>query len=347
MKVLIVDDSIVFRMAIKQSLEGHSKITHIDSVSNGQLAVDYLQKNPDCQFVTMDIEMPVMDGIAAVKEIRKFNKKVRIVMFSSMTLKGAEKTIEALDAGADDFVSKVETKSALNMDECLKLISDSLLPKFDALVKNDAHKNTSINISSGEVSWKSYLNYRPDLIVIGCSTGGPDALTKIFSALQVKLTIPILLVQHMPPIFTQKLAESLDRHCPHGSIYEAIDGQLVEKGGVYIAPGDFHMTLKRDMRLSLNQNEKVCFVRPSVNVTLDSVNDCYAGKVCVMILTGMGDDGASSCAKLVKNNHECLIQNKESSSVWGMPGAIERLNIAHKEIDLSLIPKLLDSLNKV
>ncbi len=331
MKVLIVDDSIVFRSAIKTALLDSGHVKEIDVASNGKIACEkLLQRSFDG--VTLDLEMPVMDGIETIKEIRKFNKDIPIIIFSAQNLNAANKTIKALEIGANDFVQKLQNNTDVN--ENLKMIQNELVPTFEALLakKESKHIERTIvrtesserSMTTGDIHPRASLPFqKANLVCIGSSTGGPDFLMRIFKKVG-KLDVPVLLVQHMPPIFTTQLAKTLDELSPN-KVVEAKEGDILENGVIYIAPGDYHMRLKktdRGHRICLDQSEKVCFVRPAVDVTLNSVCDEYDGKVITYIFTGMGSDGADGCAGIRRKNGIIAIQDEESSVVWGMPRAV-------------------------
>ena len=351
MKTLIVDDSIVFRSAITQALETVDDIDILKAVSNGALAMDYLNRNPEVDLITLDMEMPVMDGMETIKAIRKINTNVSIIVFSSFTKRGAEKTIEALNVGADDFVEKVEGTGSI--DGSVKMIREELLPRIQALktrkfpreqIKRVNDKKESNNSKNIETIVRD-MKFKPKLICIGCSTGGPEALTKIFKNITEEISVPMLVVQHMPPMFTQKLAEMLNNLSPV-EVREAKDGDSVKPGLCLIAPGDYHMELTADMKISLNQNEKECFVRPAVNVLFNSVSNYYASQVLSIVLTGMGDDGAKGCVSLDKKGAYQFVQDEESCIVWGMPGAVVRTGISPTILKLDQFSSLINLVSK-
>lgn len=332
MKVLIVDDSIVFRSAIKAALAEDSTIEQLDVAANGKIAIDKLKQN-NYDAITLDLEMPIMDGTEAIKEIRKFNKNVAIIIFSAQNLNAANKTLKALELGADDFVQKLQESG--DVSENLQNIKDQLIPKFNALVNRRKLRNNPIQSISAStkpnvqqvqsnVDKVDVHNFKSDLLVIGSSTGGPDLLMKIFKELP-RLDVPVLLVQHMPPLFTTQLASALNRES--GLIVkEAEQGDVVEAGHCYIAPGDYHMrVIKQEngkLVITLDQEPKVCYVRPAVDCLFESVSNVYDGKVGAFVLTGMGSDGADGCEYLKKKNTAVVIQDEESAVVWGMPGAV-------------------------
>ena len=328
MKILVVDDSIVFRSAITQALQTVPEFDVYKSVVKGKLALDILRMHPDTDLITLDMEMPVMDGMETIREIRKTNKDIIIIVFSSLTIKGAEKTLEALNLGADDFVTKTEGSG--NIDQSLNQIKEDLLPKILAF-KNRRVKRSQIRerieVKTHSAAVPSILNLnlpiKPRLLVIGISTGGPEALARVFKTITENVTIPMLIVQHMPAMFTEKLAEMLNKLSPT-NVREAKIGDKLEPGVCLIAPGDYHMTVSRSGEIQLNQNEKVCFVRPAVDVLLDSLAQNFDKQILTFIMTGMGEDGAAGVKKIASKGAYIFIQDKESSSVWGMPGSVEK-----------------------
>jgi len=351
MKLMIVDDSIVFRSAISQALENVSEIDVFKTASNGKIAVEFLRSYPEIELITLDMEMPIMDGMETIQEIRKFNKDVSIIVFSSTTMKGAEKAIDALHYGADDIVPKVEGSGSI--EDSVEMIKEELVPRILGLFKDksnraEVHDHIDNTNFTGEINIDSVVNdmpIKPKLIVMGSSTGGPEALTTIFKGLNHALSVPILLTQHMPPIFTAKLAEMLNK-LSDNTVKEAVDGESIHPGHIYIAPGDYHMELTKTLKISLNQKEKVCYVRPSVDVLFESVSRNYGEKVLSIVLTGMGEDGANGCVELTKHDAYQFIQNQKSSIVWGMPGAVHEKNIGAKELDLHQISELINAVSK-
>ncbi len=318
MKVLIVDDSIVFRSAIANVVNEVPGMEVVKSVPNGKLGVESLMYNKEINIVILDLEMPIMDGLQAIQEIRKFNKEVVIIVFSSLTSLGAEKTIQALNYGANDFVTKPDgTSSAGGIDTIKGELIQKIISFKSRVVKNqeNAQKVVAPTSSSAHVNFD-----RKDLILIGCSTGGPEALTKIFRTITNPIKASILIVQHMPPMFTAKLAEMLDKICPI-NVREAQDGMILKANTCYIAPGDYHMTIE-NKTIRLNQSEKISFVRPSVDVLFSSLARNSNHKMAALILTGMGEDGAQGAKLLKQNGVDVYVQDKLSSVVWGMPGAV-------------------------
>ncbi|MAF76847.1 MAG: hypothetical protein CME63_11350 [Halobacteriovoraceae bacterium] len=368
MKIVIVDDSVVFRMALKQALGSVEGIEVVAALSNGQLAVDYLENNKDVDLITLDMEMPVLDGMGAIVEIRKINKFIPIIVFSSLTTKGAEKTIEALNRGANDFVTKEEVGGAKSVDNSIEMIKQGLLPKIQAFhktkkrtmaitgagsshSKNESQTPHSVQtiVASQEGERKinviPEMTIKPKLIVMASSTGGPEALTTVFKNLnEYQNNLPILLVQHMPPLFTAKLAEMLTRVSPGYKVIEAKGGERLERGVCYIAPGDYHMRYSRTGLITLDQEEKNCFVRPAANCLFESVAANYDAQVASIVLTGMGEDGGAGVLKLSEKGSYNFYQSERTCTVYGMPAAISRTGKGY-EIDLEEVPKLINQLN--
>lgn len=344
MKVLVVDDSLVFRSAISNALRTVEGIEVFKTVSNGKFAVDTMKNSPDIDLIVLDLEMPVMDGLTAIQEIRRFNEKVFIIVFSSATLKGAEKTMTALQNGANEFVTKPVAEDEFTVEGNQEnSITQDLLPKVIAFKRQKGIQVPEAPVRKASRPEMISLKNKYDLIVIGSSTGGPDAIAKVFKGITAPLKVPMLIVQHMPPMFTEKMAEMLTRLSPV-KVVEAKEGMKLNPNMCYLAPGDFHMTLS-DQVIHLNQNEKVCFVRPSVDVTLFSLKGSQM-KIAVIILTGMGEDGASGCQKLKQAGADIFIQDKESSVVWGMPGAVHRDLPDTKIVNLEDMPSLIMKLGQ-
>jgi two-component system chemotaxis response regulator CheB len=321
MRVLVVDDSIVFRTAIKTALINSGDIEIVDVAANGSIAIQML-KQSHYDGITLDLEMPVMDGQETIVEIRKFNKDIPIIVFSAVSLQAATKTFKALELGANDFVQKLQDSNDVN--ENLKMIEKAVVPRFKALTNNRVSPILKSNLASQKHKDLSSF-YKSDLICIGSSTGGPDALKTLFSQFEA-LNVPMLLVQHMPPLFTTQLAARLDK-VSNITVKEAKVGDILTAGVCYLAPGDFHMRLVHSEDkyiIALDQGEKVCYVRPAVDVMMQSVSSCFDGQIASFVLTGMGNDGAAGCVQLKEKNSKNLvvIQDEESSIVWGMPKAV-------------------------
>lgn len=343
MKVLIVDDSIVFRTAIKTALMASDFVTEVDVAANGKIALDKIKQN-SYDGVTLDLEMPVMDGVESIKEIRKFNKEIPIIIFSAQNVKAANKTLEALRLGANDFVQKITGNS--DVHENLKMIENELVPRFKAMIDSSSHSKKK-PLAKRNTSNSAFIeNYKAGIVCISSSTGGPDTLMNIFRKLN-KLKVPVVLVQHIPPIFSTQLSLALDK-LGDNTVKEAKDGDILEAGVCYLAPGDYHMEVVKhgdsQYKLSLNQEEKVCYVRPAADVMLRSVAKNFRGHIASFVLTGMGSDSANGCKAIKDENGLVVVQDEASSIVWGMPGAVVELDACDEILE---IEKIVDVINKI
>lgn len=342
MKVLIVDDSVVYRSAIKMALNESSLCESVDTANNGKDAIDKINKN-EYDIVTLDIEMPVMDGVEAIKEIRKINSDLPIIVFSAQNNHAASRALNALSNGASDVVKKIEGNG--DITENLKMIQSELLPRFRALVEKSKQPKSSFKLQKN--TSKDYLKKsKPQFIGIGSSTGGPDTLKYIISKIQ-NLHTPILIVQHMPPVFTTQLATSLNK-ITHYTVVEAQNNMTVQKDHIYIAPGDYHMRVvkaEEGYLIRLDQAEKVCFVRPAVDVLFESMARAMHDRpLACLVLTGMGNDGAVGSKFIKDQGGTVLIQDEESSIVWGMPKAVFEIGVYDDILHLEEIPGIIDQL---
>jgi two-component system, chemotaxis family, protein-glutamate methylesterase/glutaminase len=328
MKVLIVDDSIVFRTQISSSLNGIEGIEVVGTAANGRIALQKLEQI-SIDLVVLDMEMPELNGLDTLKALRAKGFKTKVVVFSSQTPRGAEKALDALSAGADDIVAKPSGES-VSFETAQEIIRGALVPR----VLQFMHPNSApINRpqSSGELTIirpklprRKISHFTPKAIVIASSTGGPAALESIFSGLKGPFRIPIFIAQHMPPVFTQIMAKRL-AELTGSEVKEASQGELVTKGVVYVAPGDFHMVLKSAdsrIRITLNQDPLRNSVRPAADHLFESAAGIYGPDLAGIVLTGMGEDGAVGAKNIRELGGRVLIQNKESCVVFGMPGAV-------------------------
>ncbi|MCE0534446.1 chemotaxis response regulator protein-glutamate methylesterase [Kineosporia rhizophila] len=327
-RVLIVDDSVVIRRLIKEILDADPRIEVVGVAHNGQVAIGKVEElKPDA--VTMDIEMPVMNGVDAVRALRKTHPRLPIVMFSTLTERGASATMDALAAGASDYVTKPANVGSVM--ESRKNISEQLVPKLVALT--GARKVVGVArapmpppqppAGQSRASGTTRRTQPFGLLAIGSSTGGPDALATVLSALPGELPVPVVITQHMPPVFTKMLAQRLNSTCKL-SISEAAEGDSVERGKVLIAPGGLHMELKTrgtGVFVHLSDAPPENFCRPAVDVMFRSVAAVYRNRVLAVVLTGMGKDGALGAGVIRAAGGEVFAQDEATSVVWGMPGA--------------------------
>ena len=333
-RVLIVDDSAIMRKLIADILKKDPQIEIVGQADNGKRAIELARLlKPDV--ITLDIEMPVMDGLTALKYLKKEIPSAKVIMFSSLTQEGAKATLEALSLGAFDFVPKPSTKSFL---ESVKKIEEELLPKIKGATEQLKRKPLSISKPIARIRAGLYR-----VLGIGVSTGGPQTLSEIFKNLPSNFQVPILIVQHMPPLFTKQLADRLDKISPL-TVKEAEDGEPVKEGVAYIAPGDYHMIVRKENNtkvIRLHQGPPKNNCRPSVDVLFESLAEVYNGTCLALILTGMGRDGADG-ARLIKQKGGAVIaQDAESSIVFGMPRAVIESGLADEILPLSEIPKRL------
>jgi len=334
-RVLVVDDSVVVRRLVTDALSADPAIEVVGTAPNGKVALSRVEEHgPD--LVTMDIEMPVMDGIETVRALRKAGHKMPIIMFSTLTERGAAATLDALAAGASDYVTKPSNTGSLAAS--MAEVSRELIPRIKALV---VRRPKTAPIPT-QVSKPGRVTLRPEspakgvrALVIGSSTGGPEALSKVFGALSRPLPVPILMVQHMPPVFTGQLASRLDRIGPT-TVVEAKGGERPQAGYAYIAPGNYHMVLQRTTGfvIELNQDPPVSYTRPSVDVLFRSAVAAYGGALLGVVLTGMGADGRTGCQDLVEAGGTVYVQDEATSVVWGMPGAVAQAGLAHRVLPI-------------
>ncbi len=334
-KVLVVDDSSVIRKVISEILAKDPEIEVVGMAKDGKEAIEKAEELlPDV--VTLDIEMPVMDGLSALKILRQKVPRSKVIMFSSLTQEGAKATIEALSLGAYDFVPKPSTRSFL---ESIKKIELDLLPKIKSIVPlKEIKPILKPRDSFLEVKKGSFK-----VCGVGVSTGGPQTLMEIFSKLPKGFPVPILVVQHMPPIFTRYLAERLNSISPL-EVKEAEQGELVKDGVVYIAPGDYHMEVKKEgtrVRIFLHQGPLRNHCRPAVDELFESLAEIYNGYVLALILTGMGYDGKEGAKKIKEKGGVILAQDAQSSVVFGMPRVIIEAGLADEVLNISEIPQRL------
>ncbi len=338
---MIIDDSAVMRQLLNKFLSKDPQIEILASVSKAEYGICLIPKlKPD--IITLDIEMPGMDGLTALTEIRKLYK-LPVVMCSSLTLNGAAVTIEALNRGADDYVTKPSSTGERNYS--FEEMSKDLLEKIYALVLSH-RKKQSVALKTAPGPSSLNLNKKPaqskariELISIGISTGGPNALQELIPKLPKDFPVPIVLVQHMPPLFTNILAESLDK-MSNLNVKEAKQGDVLRPGCLYIAPGNYHMVIVKEAlcySIALNQEEPENSCRPAVDVLFRSAAELFKENLLSIVMTGMGQDGMLGCKEVKAKGGYVVIQDEQSSVVWGMPGAVAKEGLADKQSPLSTL----------
>jgi two-component system chemotaxis response regulator CheB len=339
-RVLIVDDAVVFRRLVAEEINKDPALEVVGTAANGRTALARLsQVNPDV--VILDIEMPELDGLATLKELRKTRPRLPVIMFSALTERGAEATLDALALGATDYFTK--PTNAGGLDASLEVIRDQLIPEIKALCRKEgqcvrAEERGTIG------AHPSSLTPRPSpgpvrVVAIGASTGGPNALAEIFRQLPADFPVPLVMVQHMPPMFTRLLAERLSAEFPI-RVQEAGSGSLLQPGHAWIAPGGHHMIVARDglqVRMHLHQEPPENSCRPAVDVLFRSVAQTFGRNALAVVLTGMGQDGLRGCEAVREAGGQVLAQDEATSVVWGMPGYVARAGLADRVLPISLI----------
>ncbi len=344
-RVMVVDDSVVIRRLVVHALEQDPTLQVVGTASNGALGLQRIpQLDPDV--VTLDIEMPDMDGLAMLRRIRHDHPHLRVIMFSTLTERGAAITLEALTLGADDYVPKVSNEAS--RDESMFRLTAEMVPKIKQFFRLPVNGNAAVVPCGSAAQPGMRLRWdmarRPEVVVMGISTGGPAALGAILPHFPADFPLPILIVQHMPPLFTRLLAERLNANCPL-RVEEASQGSVVAPGKVLIAPGDFHMKLIAGhgvVSVSLDQSAQQNFCRPAADVLFRSAGEVYGGAVLAIVLTGMGQDGLHG-VEVLKAQGACVFAQDEASSVvWGMPGAIVNAGLADQVLPLDQVaPEIL------
>ena len=331
-RVLVVDDAVVFRRLLTDTISADADLEVVGSAPNGRIALQKLSTSP-VDAVVLDVEMPDLDGIATLKELRKLYPRLPVLMFSSLTERGAEATLDALLLGANDYFAKPTTSS---MDASLVVVKDQLIPKLKAVIAQEAersarNKAATISFPAGSASLRGTAETPVELLVVAASTGGPNALLEFFRGLPADLPVPIAAVQHMPPMFTKHLSDRLAANSSL-NVAEAKDGQALEKGKVVLAPGDYHLEIERGangvLRTKLHRNPHENSVRPAADVLFRSAARACGPGVLAVVLTGMGLDGKAGAEKIVSAGGRVVVQDVETSVVWGMPGAVARAGLA-------------------
>jgi len=330
-RVLIVDDSSVIRKVICDGLAADSSVEVVGTAANGSIALGKIsQVNPD--IITLDVEMPGMNGLETLAELRKTYPKLPVIMFSTLTERGAATTLDALALGASDYATKPSNTGSL--DVTLKQIREQLIPKIKALCawKTSARPAPSLSnaVHLAATSAATSLS-RIDLLAIGTSTGGPNALAELIPAIPGDFPVPIVIVQHMPPVFTRLLAGRLNDKSQL-KVQEGRPGQVIAPGEAWIAPGDYHMTVERlanSVRLATNQDPPENSCRPAVDPLFRSVATGFGSNVLAVVLTGMGYDGVIGAQHIRERGGQVYVQDEASSVVWGMPGQVAAAGFAN------------------
>jgi two-component system chemotaxis response regulator CheB len=342
--VLVVDDSVVVRRFLTQVLSEDPGLSVAGVAATGRIALAKIpQVAPD--LVVLDLEMPELDGLGTLREIRRLYPRLPVVMFGSITDRSAGAMMEALALGPTEFVAKPADVATLQGG--VEQVFGELIARIKALCPArwapGARPARPLSPPSVVSRLRPPAPREPsgaiDLVVVGASTGGPDALAELLPVLPADFPVPVVMVQHMPPVFTTRFARRLDAVC-RLTVREAAAGDLVRPGEVLLAPGDFHMKLRRDgdsVRIALDQAAPESYCRPAVDPLLRSVAEIYGGRTLAVILTGMGQDGARGCERLRALGARIVVQDQRTSVVWGMPGAVAGAGLAHSVLPLQEI----------
>ncbi|MDB6353441.1 chemotaxis response regulator protein-glutamate methylesterase [Trichococcus sp. K1Tr] len=330
--ILLVDDSAFMRQILKEKISEIDGLNVVATARNSQEAFQKIKQfNPD--LITLDIEMPGMNGLETLKVIKE-SYDIPVMMMSSLS--GKEITIEALEAGAIDFIEKPAD---------IKNQGESFKKQIEFVMKQFFNRTQEMTAPRSNDEGSNPNKSRPNAVralAIGASTGGPRALLQVMKDLPEGINVPIFIVQHMPKGFTASFAQRMDAVSPV-KVVEAYDGMPVEGGKAYVAPGDHHMTVK-NRRIQLSQTDKIHGVRPAVDHLFSSAAESYGSRLIGVVLTGMGKDGTEGLKKIKTNGGYTFAQDKESSLVFGMPGNAIQNKVIDEVVNLE---ELTDALNQV
>ncbi|MDT9338757.1 chemotaxis response regulator protein-glutamate methylesterase [Trichodesmium erythraeum 21-75] len=337
-RILIVDDSVIVRRIINNILSESDWIEVVGVAPSGQIALAKIpQVNPD--LIILDVEMPEIDGLETLKRIRQTYKQLPVIMFSAITQGGAIATLDALTLGANDYITKPANMGS--KEKAIEYIRKQLIPKIQVF----CHRKVSLTKHCLAPSMTSFqrktstqlLTLKLEIVAIGVSTGGPQALYQLLHKFPASFRVPIVIVQHMPPVFTTRLAERLSSQCKI-PVHEAKDRDVIKSGEAWIAPGNYHIILVREgkqVRIQTIQTPPENSCRPAVDVLFRSVAKLYQGAVLGVILTGMGQDGLHGCTSIREMGGQVLVQDQASSVIWGMPGMVANAGLADQILPLN------------
>lgn len=337
-RVMVVDDALVIRGLISRMIDAAPGMEVAVSVNNGQKAIDAL-KDHEIDVVILDIEMPVMDGLTALPRIIEAAPGIQVLMASTLTLRNAEISLRAMELGAADYIPKPSSGGEIRSGEDFQR---DLIAKVRSLGHAARRQRRALRVrttpaaarplppkpASPPPSLRETKAFKPDVIAIASSTGGPQALATVLRKLPASVRQPILITQHMPATFTRILAEHLGKIAGRPCA-EAVDGEPVQAGSIYIAPGDHHMVVERKDRLvlHLNQDPPENFCRPAADPMLRSLVAACGRNLLAVVLTGMGSDGKKGCEAVVAAGGQVIAQDEDTSVVWGMPGAVSKAGL--------------------
>jgi two-component system chemotaxis response regulator CheB len=341
-RVLIVDDGVVIRRMVSDCLAADPEIEVAGTAANGQIGLAKIgQLNPD--LVTLDIEMPVMDGLQMLATLRRTHPRLPVILFSTLTERGADTTLDALALGASDYVTKPANMGSVGAS--VQRIREELIPKIKALCGRNPPQAEFTPRRAPAPSPASASAAAVEIVAIGVSTGGPNALATLLSGLARSFPVPVVIVQHMPALFTRMLAERLSSVSGF-PVREGRDGAPLRPGEMWVAPGGLHMETRKTeegAQLCLHEGPPENSCRPAVDVLFRSVAHQYGARALGIVLTGMGQDGLRGCESIREAGGQILVQDEATSVVWGMPGAVSQAGLAHSVLPL---PELAVEINR-
>lgn len=340
-RILSVDDAVVIRRMVTDILSSDPALEVVGTAPNGRIGLAKIpQVNPD--LVILDVEMPEMDGLQTLAALRATYPRLPVIMFSTLTERGAAATLEALALGASDYV--IKPANVGNVSTAIQRIREQLIPKIKALCPGvlSALRLPAIAKVAAEPPRPTprpapTARGQVEVVVIGVSTGGPNALAEVLPKLPANFPVPVLIVQHMPPIFTKLLAQRLASRCAL-QVEEAAAGEVLTPGKAWVAPGDYHLRVVRNglvMQTGLHQGPQENSCRPAVDVLFRSAAEAYGAGVLGIVMTGMGQDGLRGAESIVEAGGQMLAQDEATSVVWGMPGFVARAGLAQMVLPLT------------
>lgn len=342
-RILVVDDSALFRTMLRNIVSEIRGCEVVASVGDGEAAVEKIAElKPD--LVTLDVEMPGLSGIDVLRMLKRQRIQTKVIMISRLTASGAQVTTDALIEGAFDFILKPSSGNPMENKAVLK----TALEERIKTLRDDDHSAASTH-SDVPAAPPAKASSKIDIVVIGCSTGGPDALAQVIPDLPANLPVPVLVVQHMPERFTASLAARLNE-ASELEVVEAVEGATLQPGQVVIAKGGKHLGLDQfgtsDAKIHLSEEGLEHGCRPAVDFTLRSVVQRYHGNILVVILTGMGKDGASGCALVRSHGGRVIAQHPDGCTVYGMPKAVVQAGTANELVKLPSIASVITRMTK-
>jgi two-component system, chemotaxis family, protein-glutamate methylesterase/glutaminase len=335
--VLIADDSVVVRRVMTNVLSADPDIRVVGAAGSGRIALKKIEELKP-EILILDIEMPEMDGLETLRYLRRLHPHLPVIMFSTLTERAAAATLEALSLGARDYVTK--PGNAVGAGATLEAVRSQLVPKIKALVPREPRTPQPPPTAPPALADRRPARTGPhELLAIGASIGGPDAVAAVVRALPGDLPVPVVIVQHMPPIFTRLFAQRLDR-TSRLTVVEGQSGMSLVPGLAVVAPGDSHLLVADGGHgpvIATNQEERQNGCRPAVDVLFGSAAAVFGDRVLTCVLTGMGQDGLHGSRRLHAAGSEIVVQDEATSVVWGMPGAVATAALADRVLPLSQI----------